>query len=87
MTYLGRFAFFHYLNLNGLELLVKFKLSSSGMTPFSVAVGYQCFGGPCCIRIHLEDLNSNLHHHENLKSQVLVKCMLHLCRLTLKSQG
>jgi len=28
------------------------------VTPFSVAVGYQCFGGPCCL--HSEDGDSRV---------------------------
>jgi hypothetical protein len=43
------------------------------VTPRSVVVGYQCFGGPFCLHLQVitrrhnpEELDLNLHHRENL---------------------
>jgi len=38
------------------------------VTLCNVTVGYQCFGGPYCSHLWMEDsvVNLNLHHHENL---------------------
>jgi len=40
------------------------------VTLCSDVVGYQCFGGPCCLHLRFtlnrEDRNMNLHHGGNL---------------------
>jgi hypothetical protein len=33
------------------------------VTPCNVAVGYQCFGGPCCLHLHLSSNDTVLSLH------------------------